>query len=224
MKSGWIARPKRCTTRWDGWGSRLKKTLKASEQDREDVAEAREQWMDRQGDFEAARLVFIDESAAKTNMTRLYGRSIRGNRAYASAPCGRWETTTMIGSVRLDGTVACMTIEGSTNAEVFRAYIEKILLPTLRKGDVVVMDNLSAHKSRQTLELIRSAGAEPLFLPAYSPDFNPIEMMWSKIKSLLRTFEPRDPEALFSAVGRAIKRVTANDAAGWFTHCGYVLN
>jgi len=187
------------------------------------VAEARKEWVNQQSEMDASRLVFIDESAAKTNMTRLWGRSVRGSRAYASAPCGRWETTTMIGSVRLDGTVACMTIEGSTNTEVFRAYVEEILLPTLRKGDVVVMDNLSAHKNEQTLKLIRSVGAEPLFLPAYSPDFNPIEMMWSKIKSLLRTFEPRDPTALFSAVGRAIKRVTANDAAGWFTHCGYVL-
>ena len=154
-------------------------------------------------------------------MTRLRGRAPRGKRLHSTAPCGRWRTTTMISSIRVDGTTACMTIEGATNTEVFRAYVREVLLPTLRSGDVVVMDNLSAHKNKQTIELIESIGARVEFLPAYSPDFNPIELMWSKVKNLLRGAEARTPEELLSAVGEALSRVTAQDAAHWFAHCGY---
>lgn len=127
----------------------------------------------------------------------------------------------MISSVRLDGTTACMTVGGATNTEVFQAYVREILLPTLREGDMVVMDNLSAHKNAGTVALIESAGAEAVFLPPYPPDLNPIEMMWSKVKSVLRTLEARDPASLFEAVGAALARVTAADALGWFAHCGY---
>lgn len=127
----------------------------------------------------------------------------------------------MISSIRMDGTTACMTIEGATNTEVFRAYVREILLPTLRPGDVVIMDNLSAHKNKQTIELIESVDAEVLFLPPYSPDLNPIELMWSKVKQLLRSSEARTLEALVEAVGDALDRVTAKDAAHWFAHCGY---
>ena len=127
----------------------------------------------------------------------------------------------MISSIRLDGSTACMTIDGATNTEIFRAYVREVLLPTLQSGDVVVMDNLSAHKNTQTIELIESIGAQVLFLPPYSPDLNPIELMWSKVKNLLRSAEARTPDELFQAVGVALSRVTATDAAHWFAHCGY---
>ena len=115
-------------------------------------------------------------------MTRLRGRSPRGKRLYASAPCGRWQTTTMIGAVRQNGQTACMTIEGAINAEVFRVYVRDVLLPTLQAGDILVMDNLSSHKDRQSLEMLNEAGVIVRFLPAYSPDYNPIELMWAKIR------------------------------------------
>ena len=127
----------------------------------------------------------------------------------------------MISSVRLDGSTACMTIGGATDTAVFQAYVAKVLVPTLRPGDIVVMDNLAPHKSAPTLQLITQAGATALFLPAYSPDFNPIEKMWSKIKSLLRRAEARTPEDLIAAIGAALAQVTAKDAFGWFTSCGY---
>jgi len=127
----------------------------------------------------------------------------------------------MISSVRLDGTSACMTIEGATDTEVFQAYVREILLPALRKGDIVVLDNLGAHKNEQTLELIRQVGAEVRFLPAYSPDLNPIEMMWSKVKNLLRTAQARSHPDLLKAISTALRAVTAQDARGWFSACGY---
>lgn len=154
-------------------------------------------------------------------MTRLRGRALRGRRVHASAPCGRWRTTTMISSVRLDGTTACMTIDSPTDTEVFRTCVAEVLCPTLRKGDIVIMDNLAPHKSGQTLELIKQAGARAMFLPAYSPDFNPIEKMWSKVKNSLRSAEARTPGELQTAIGQALAKVTANDARNWFGSCGY---
>jgi transposase len=166
-------------------------------------------------------LIFLDESGAKTNMTRLRGRAPRGERVHASAPCGRWQTTTMISSIRVDGTTACLTLAGPTDAEVFQTYVKEVLGPTLRTGDVVVMDNLSSHKTEETLELIRQRGAQVQFLPAYSPDLNPIEMMWSKVKNSLRSAEARTPPELTKAIGTALAGVTAQDARNWFAHCGY---
>jgi transposase len=127
----------------------------------------------------------------------------------------------MISSIRLDGSTACLAIEGATDPEVFRAYVREVLVPTLRPGDSVVMDNLSPHKSDQTLDLIAQAGAQGLFLPADSPDLNPIEKMWSKIKAWLRSAEARTVADLITAIGQALARVTAQDALGWFTSCGY---
>jgi transposase len=129
----------------------------------------------------------------------------------------------MIASVRRDGSTACMTVDGATTGEVFRAYVEHILTPTLRPGDVVVLDNLSSHKDPCALALIERAGAEVRFLPPYSPDFNPIEKMWSKVKALLRTAKAQSEEALLAAIGSALARVTAQDAAGWFASCGYTI-
>lgn len=154
-------------------------------------------------------------------MTRHCARAPKGQRAHACAPAGHWQTTTMMAALRLDGRTACMTLDGATDTESFRAYVEVILLPMLQPGDLVVMDNLSPHKSDPTLSLITRAGAQVLFLPAYSPDLNPIEKMWSKIKALLRGTEPRTPAELVQAIGLALAQVTAQDALGWFASCGY---
>jgi transposase len=156
-------------------------------------------------------------------MTRLRGRAPRGRRLLAKAPHGHWRTTTMISSVRLDGSTACMTIEGATDTAVFQAYVREILCPSLRPGDIVIMDNLSPHKNEQTVALIAAAGATARFLPAYSPDLNPIEMMWSKVKALLRAAEARSPEQLQHAIAAALQRVSAQDAAHWFAACGYSI-
>ena len=127
----------------------------------------------------------------------------------------------MISSIRLDGSTACMALEGTTDTESFRAYVGQVLVPALRPGDIVVMDNLSPHKSDPTLALITNAGAQVLFLPAYSPDLNPIEKMWSKVKGLLRAAEARTPADLIAAIGQALAKVTSQDALGWFVSCGY---
>lgn len=188
------------------------------------MRDAREAWRTHQDSFDVARLVFIDESAAKTNMTRLYGRAKAGQRGVDAAPAGHWCTTTMISSVRSDGSTACMVVDGATRQEVFRAYVEQILLPTLRTGDIVILDNLSAHKDAQAIARIKAVGATVKFLPPYSPDFNPIEKRWSKIKSILRTIKARTHEALVHAIAFALEAITAQDAKGWFKSCGYVYD
>jgi transposase len=173
---------------------------------------------------DARRLVFIDESGAKTNMTRSRGRGRRGQRVRDHAPHGHWHTTTMIGSIRFDGTVSCMAIDGSATREVFRAYVKHILGPTLRHGDVVVVDNLSVHKDAESREIIESFGANLAFLPPYSPDFNPIEKMWSKVKTNLRSAKARTHPGLISAIGEALSKITASDARGYFFSCGYATS
>jgi transposase len=127
----------------------------------------------------------------------------------------------MISSIKLDGSTACMALEGATDTESFRAYVQAVLLPTIKPGDIVVMDNLSPHKSDPTLALITQAGAQVMFLPAYSPDLNPIEMMWSKVKNLLRGAGARTHAELVTAIGQALAKVTPNDTLNWFAHCGY---
>jgi transposase len=171
--------------------------------------------------MDPARLVFLDESGAKTNMTRLRGRSKGGSRCVDDAPHGHWCTTTMISSVRLDGSTACMAIDDATSAEVFREYVRHVLVPTLGPGDIVVLDNLSAHKDAEALDLIHAVGAKVWFLPPYSPDLNPIEKMWSKIKEFLRAAKARTFDALLAAIADALKTITAQDARGWFESCGY---
>ena len=178
-------------------------------------------WQKAQSSMDLGKLVFIDESGAKTNMTRLYGRAKQGQRAVDDAPSGRWCTTTMISSVRLDGSTACMVVDGATNKDIFHAYVEHILLPTLKTGDIVVMDNLSAHKNQKVRDMIESVGAQLWFLPPYSPDLNPIEKMWSKIKAILRTLKARTEKSLINAIAKALDAITAGDAKGWFKSCGY---
>ncbi len=196
--------------------------LRPNEHEREDVKQAREQWKKDQPTLELPKLIFLDESGAKTNMTRLYGRAKDGRRCHDTIPCGRWETTTMISSVRLDGSTAAMVIDGATTGDVFEAYVREVLRPTLRPGDIVVMDNLSSHKRPTVKTLIESAGARVKFLPPYSPDLNPIELMWSKVKTYLRQSKSRTQEALLEAIGAALEKVTATDAKGWFKACGYI--
>ena len=154
-------------------------------------------------------------------MTRLRGRAVRGERVYDHAPAGHWGTTTLLSSIRLDGSTACMTVDGATDAEVFQVYVEHVLQPTLRPGDLVILDNLSPHKNSAARRLIEQAGAAVCFLPPYSPDLNPIKKMWSKIKAWLRTEKARTEEALGAAIARALAQVTASDARNWFASCGY---
>lgn len=156
-------------------------------------------------------------------MTRLRGRAVRGERVYDSAPGGHWCTTTMISSIRLDGSTACMTIEGPTTTEVFGAYVEHVLIPSLKPGDMVVLDNLSPHKDSKAIRLVEEAGARVVFLPAYSPDFNPIEKMWSKIKEWLRATKARTQESLETAIAEALQQITPRDAVNWFASCGYSI-
>jgi transposase len=182
---------------------------------------ARARWAKAKARVAHRRLLFMDESGAKTNMTRLYGRGARGARVYDRVPCGRWETTTMIAAVGRNGPQAPWVIEGPMDGTAFAVWAEQVLAPTLESGDLVVMDNLSVHKNVAARAAIEAAGAKVWYLPPYSPDLNPIEKMWSKIKTYLRAAEARTEQTLQEVIGAALKTVTANDAQGWFTSCGY---
>ena len=155
-------------------------------------------------------------------MTRVWGRAPRGQRIAEATPQGHWKVLTTLGAMSLRGIEAVMTIESATDGDVFLAYLEQVLCPKLKAGEVVVvMDNLSAHKVKGVRELIAASGAELLYLPPYSPDFNPIEKAWSKLKQLLRDAKARTAEALQQAIAEALKAITADNAAAWFRHCGY---
>ncbi len=169
-----------------------------------------------------ARLVFVDESGTHTSMTRRRARAPRGERAYGSVPRNRGRMTTLLASLTLAGGMGpAMTVEGGTTTEVFEAYVEQVLAPALVPGQVVVLDNLAAHHAARARELVEARGCRLVFLPAYSPDFSPIEEAFSKVKALLRKTEARTREALFEAIGRALAAVSVADARGWFAHCGY---
>jgi transposase len=182
---------------------------------------AREAWARIVERTETSRFVFIDESGAKTTMIRLYGRGFDGARVYDRVPHGHWCTTTMVAAIGLRGAVAPFVFDGAMDTEVFRAYVEHVLVPELRDGDIVVLDNLSCHADRHARRLIELTGAQVWFLPAYSPDLNPIEKMWSKLKALLRKACARTQEALYQAIAEAFAAITPNDARGWITSCGY---
>jgi transposase len=154
-------------------------------------------------------------------MTRRYGRAGRGERVCEGAPGGHWHTITLLGAITLDGVLATMTIESPTDADVFLAYLEQVLCPRLLPGQIVVMDNLSAHKHARVRSLIEQTGAQLLYLPPYSPDFNPIEKCWSKIKEYLRTAKARLLDVLEQSITTAIASITAENSAAWFHHCGY---
>jgi len=173
------------------------------------------------GALDARSLVFVDEMGTKTSLSPLYGWSKKGERAYGSAPRNRGKNTTVLSSMSAEGMGPSLAVEGATNAKVFETYVERVLGPTLRRGQVLVMDNLSAHKGERVRVLIEQRGCEILYLPSYSPDFNPIEEAFSKIKGFLRKVEARSREALLEAIGAAISAITNQDAHGFFEHCGY---
>jgi transposase len=170
---------------------------------------------------EAKRLVFVDEMGTNTSLSPMYGWSKKGERAHCSVPRNRGKNTTVLSSMSAQGMGPSLAVEGATTSAVFEAYVERVLAPTLRRGQVVVMDNLSAHKGERVKELIEGRGCELVYLPPYSPDLNPIEEAFSKIKGLIRKAEARSREALLEAIGAAISALSAQDACGFFEHCGY---
>ena len=173
------------------------------------------------GALDARSLVFVDEMGTNTSLSPLYGWSKKGEMAYGSVPRNRGKNTTVLSSMSAEGMGPSLAVEGATNAKVFETYVERVLGPTLRRGQVLVMDNLSAHKGERVRVLIEQRGCEILYLPSYSPDFNPIEEAFSKIKGFLRKVEARSREALLEAIGAAISAITNQDAHGFFEHCGY---
>jgi transposase len=167
------------------------------------------------------KMVFLDESGVTTHMTRLWGRAERGQRVEESTRQGHWKVVTTLGSISLRGWTGVMTVEAATDAEVFLAYLDQVLVPNLRPGDVVIMDNLSAHKIPAVHSRIEACGAKLLYLPPYSPDLSPIEQAWAKFKQFLRTAKARTMEALNQAIAEALKAITPENIAAWFRHCGY---
>jgi transposase len=198
-----------------------KKSLHAAEQDTATGQLQRSLWWEETNQIDPERLIFLDESGVTTEMTRRYGRAERGARVGEGTPGGHWRTLTIMGAIRMSGWVATMTIEAATDGEIFLAYLEQVLCPQLQPGDVVVMDNLSAHKVQGVRDLIHQTGAELRYLPPYSPDFNPIEMCWSKVKQLLRAAKARSMFTLEQAVADALAAVTPQNTQACFRHCGY---
>jgi transposase len=181
----------------------------------------RRAWFDGQADLEPARLVFLDETWAKTNMARSHGRCRRGERLRMGAPHGHWQTSTVVAGLTLRGWVAPFVFSGPINREAFEAWVEQGLVPELRPGDIVVLDNLSSHKGTRARALIEATGARLLFLPPYSPDFNPIENAFAKLKALLRKAAERTVEGLWAAIGRALDAFSLAECANYFSACGY---
>ena len=198
-----------------------KKSAHALEQDRVDVLTLREAWFERQLDLDPAWLVFVDETGLSTKMARLRGRALCGERCRAGIPHGHWKTTTFTAALRLSGMTAPMVLDGPMNGAAFLAYTEQVLVPTLQPGDTVVLDNLPAHKPAAVREAIEKAGARLRFLPPYSPDFNPIEMAFSKLKAMLRAKAERTIPALWDAVGHCIPAFKPAECANYFTAAGY---
>ena len=193
----------------------------ASEQDRRDVARRREQWKKYQGRVAAARLVFIDETWTKTNMAPLRGWAPKGRRLRAKVPQRRWRTMTFIAALRCDRLEAPWLIDGPINGERYRLYVEKVLLPSLRPGDIVVMDKLGSHKGPAVRRAIRAAGARLLFLPKYSPDLNPIEQVFAKLKHLLRKAAARNFDGVCAAIGQLLDSFAPPECANYFANSGY---
>ena len=181
----------------------------------------REDWFDGQFDLDPTRLVFIDETWASTAMARLRGRALKGERLRAGIPHGHWKTTTFVAGLRLTGMVAPMVLDGPINRDAFLTYVNQVLVPELTPGDIVVMDNLSSHKGAGAREAIEAAGATLLYLPPYSPDFNPIENAFAKLKALLRKAAERSVDGLWTAIGRLIDLFTPSECANYFTAAGY---
>jgi transposase len=193
----------------------------AGERDRPDVARRRAQWTKYQDRIEPERLVFIDETWTKTNMAPLRGWAPRGTRLVAKVPHGHWKTTTFLAALRHDRIEAPWLLDGPIDGDTFRTYVEQVLVPTLRPGDIVVMDNLGSHKGSAVRRLIRSAGAKLFFLPKYSPDLNPIEQVFAKLKHLLRKAAARTVETICAAIGELLGSFTATECANYLKNSGY---
>jgi len=198
-----------------------KKTAHASEQDRPDVKARRQAWFESQLDLDPERLVFIDETWTTTNMARKCGREQKGERLRASVPHGHWKTTTFIGGLRCDRMTAPMVLDGPVNGQWFQAYVDQVLVPTLSPDDIVIMDNLGSHKGAGVRKAIEAAGATLLYLPPYSPDFNPIEKAFSKLKALLRKAAERTVDALWDRIGVLLKEFSPTECANFFAAAGY---
>jgi transposase len=208
-----------------GGGGPSHKTLLASEKERADVKAARRTWRERRQPFmrrQPARLVFVDETSVKTNMTPLRGRSPRGERLMADAPFGKWRTQTFVAGLRCDGLVAPWIIEGAMDGPAFDTYVRPQLAPTLRRGDVVILDNLNVHKSPRAAKTLTERGAWFLFLPKYSPDLNPIEMAFAKLKALLRKAKARTYDALWRALGDLCDLFEPQECWNYIKDAGYV--
>jgi transposase len=199
-----------------------KKTCHAAEQERVDVVAARQAWREDQASLSIDQLIFLDETWATTNMTPRYGRCPRGQRLVAAVPHGHWKTTTFIGALRATGLTAPAVIDGAVNGDIFLAYVQQVLVPTLKPGDIVVMDNLSSHKVIGVRQAIETTGAQLRHLPPYSPDFNPIEQLFAKFKTLLRKVEARTVETLWSAIGDLVSDFSSSECLAYFRHAGYV--
>ena len=182
---------------------------------------AREAWFEGQLDLDPVRLVFIDETWASTNMARMRGRASQGQRLRMGIPYGHWKTTTFIAGLRINGVIAPFVLDGPINRDAFETYVEKVLVPELRPGDIVVMDNLSSHKGPRVRAMIEAAGASILYLPPYSPDFNPIENAFSKLKALLRKAAERTVTGLWNAIGQLVDTFTPDECANFFIAAGY---
>jgi transposase len=178
-------------------------------------------WFEVQIDLDPDRLVFVDESWASTNMARRYGRAPRGERLRMSVPHGHWKTTTVIAGLRNSGIVAPFVIDCAVDRDVFETWVERVLVPELRVGDIVIMDNLSSHKGPRVQALIQAAGAELRYLPPYSPDFNPIENAFAKLKALLRKEAARTVHTLWCAIGRLVDLITPAECVNMFAAAGY---
>ncbi len=203
-----------------------KKTLRAEERARADVATERAAYEERVRGLDPDRLVFVDESGVTTAMTRRYARAPKGRRAVGTAPCGSWRRLTVLGALGVEGVVAAMSVEAATSTAVFLAFLDRVLIPELvrtKPGAVVVMDNLGAHKAAVVRARLEQAGLHLLYLPRYSPEFSPIEPCWSKVKALLRAKAARTVAALDEALGPVLDAVTAQDARGFFRGCGYAV-
>ena len=199
----------------------FKKSLVAGERDRPDVARRRAQWTKYQDRVEPERLVFIDETWTKTNMAPLRGWAPRGKRLVAKVPHRRWKTTTFVAALRLNRIEAPWLLEGPIDGESFRTYVARVLVPTLRSGDIVIMDNLGSHKGKAVRDLIRSVGAKLFFLPKYSPDLNPIEQAFAKLKHLLRKAAARTVETVCAAIGEILGAFTPQECSNYFRNSGY---
>ena len=201
--------------------TRKKRTGHASVQDRPDVRLRRQAWAGAQARLDPGRLVFLDETGTKTNMARTHGRAPRGQRLQMSVPHGHWHTSTVIAGLTLRGVIAPCVLDGPMNRAAFVTYVERVLVPELRPGDIVILDNLPSHKGSRVRNLVRAAGAELLFLPPYSPDYNPIELAFSKLKALLRKAAERTVEALWDAIGRALDTFSPTECRNYFKAAGY---